>query len=211
MHGSTSAGLAVAFAAGFAACGGDGSSNRTISADNPVAGLTQAVSQMQKAAEAATEASNRKPVPPVSYKVLLDYIPKSMGDMKADPPKGQTTSAGEWQYSQAEADYRSEDGNRQAEVGIFDYAHIPMLYMPFQMMLGMKVNTESTEGYQHSVQVGGFPAYEKWTNDSGENEVVVMVSDRFVVKASTRGVGEGSARKIVEDMDLKGLATKAGS
>ena len=79
MQGSTSAGLAVAFAAGLAACGGDGSSNRTISADNPVAGLTQAVSQMQKAAEAATEASNRKPVPPVSYKVLLDYIPKSMG------------------------------------------------------------------------------------------------------------------------------------
>jgi hypothetical protein len=35
------------------------------------------------------------------------------------------------------------------------------------------------------VQIGGFPAYEKWTNDSGENEVVVMVSDRFVVKAST--------------------------
>jgi hypothetical protein len=61
------------------------------------------------------------------------------------------------------------------------------------------------------VPIAGFPAYEKWTNSGGKSEVVVMVSDRFVVKASTRGVGEGSARKIVEDMDLKGLATKAAS
>jgi len=211
MHGSTPARLAVAFAAGLAACGGDGSSNRTVTADNPVAGLTQAVTQMQKAAEAVTGTSNRKPVPPVSFRVLIDYIPKSIGDMKAVPPKGETTTAGEWQYSQAEGNYRSEDGNRRAEVGIFDYAHIPMFYVPFQMMLNMKVNTESTEGYQHSVQIAGFPAYEKWTNSGGKSEVVVMVSDRFVVKASTRGVGEGSARKIVEDMDLKGLATKAAS
>lgn len=208
MHGSTSAAFAVALAAGLAACGGDGSANRTLTADNSLAGLTQAMTQIQKAAEGVTVAGNRKPVPPVSFKVLIDYIPKSMGDMKADPPKGETTTAGEWQYSQAEASYRSEDGNRHADVGIFDYAHIPMLYVPFQMMLKMKVNTESTEGYEHSVQIAGFPSYEKWTTNGGENEVMVMVADRFVVKASTRGLGEGSARKIVEHMDLKGLATK---
>ena len=144
MHGSTPAAFAVALAAGLAACGGDGSANRTLTADNSLAGLTQAMTQMQKAAEGVTGAGNRKPVPPVSFKVLIDYIPKSMGDMKADPPKGETTTAGEWQYSQAEANYRSEDGNRHADVGIFDYAHIPMLYVPFQMMLNMKVNTEST-------------------------------------------------------------------
>lgn len=209
MQGSTL--TAVAFAAGLAACGGDGSGNVTRTADNSLAGFTQAMTQIQKAAEGVTGASNRKPVPPVSFKVLIDYIPKSMGDMKGDPPKGETTTAGQWQYSQAEANYRSEDGNRHADVGIFDYAHIPMLYVPFQMMLNMKVNTESTEGYEHSVQIAGFPAYEKWTINGGESEVVVMVGDRFVVKTSTRGLGEGSARKIVEGMDLKGLATKASS
>ena len=46
--------LVLTLLSGLAACGGDGSSNRTVTADNPVAGLTQAVTQMQKAAEAVT-------------------------------------------------------------------------------------------------------------------------------------------------------------
>jgi hypothetical protein len=83
------------------------------------------------------------------------------------------------------------------------------LYVPFQMMLNMKVSTESTDGYERSAQIGGFPAYEKWSK-SGESEAIVMVGDRFIVKTSTRGVGEGSARKIAEDLDLKGLG-KAGN
>lgn len=201
--------LSVALIAGVAACGGDGTSKSA--SNNPFSSLTQAVSQVQKVAEGIAGASDRKPVPPVSFNVLIQYIPKSIGDLKGDPPKGETTTAASWQYSQAEADYRSGDGKRNASVGIFDYAHIPMLYVPFQMMLNMKVNTESTEGYEHSVQIGGFPAYEKWTKGTGENEVVVLVGDRFVVKTSTGGQGEGSARRIAEDMDLKGLAAKASS
>jgi hypothetical protein len=34
------------------------------------------------------------------------------------------------------------------------------------------------------------------------------VGDRFIVKSDTRGLGEGSARKIVEGLDLKRLAAK---
>lgn len=34
------------------------------------------------------------------------------------------------------------------------------------------------------------------------------IGDRFIVKADTRGLGEGAAGKIVEKMDLKGLAAK---
>jgi hypothetical protein len=194
----------VLAAAGLPSCGGDQSD--TALTNNPLSQLTAAANQLSKG---LTDAANRKPVPPVSYKQLIDYLPKGMGDMKGDPPKGETTSAGQWQYSQAEADYRNPDGSRSANVGIFDYAHIPFLYVPFQMMLNMKVSTESTDGYERSAQIGGFPAYEKWSK-SGESEAIVMVGDRFIVKTSTRGVGEGSARKIAEDLDLKGLG-KAGN
>ena len=91
--------------------------------------------------------------------------------------------------------------------GIFDYAHIPFLYVPFTMMLNMNVSTESTNGYERSTKVDGYPAFEKWNKD-GNSEMVVLVGDRFIVKAETRGLGEGSAKKIVEDIDLKGLASK---
>jgi hypothetical protein len=73
----------------------------------------------------------------------------------------------------------------------------------------MKINTESTEGYERSTQVGGFPAYEKWRKDGEENEVTTMVGERFVVTITTHGLGESSAKKIAEGMDLKGLAGKA--
>jgi hypothetical protein len=196
--------FSIVLAAGLVACGGD-QSGSTLTND-PLSQLTSAATQLSKG---LTDAANRKPVPPVSYKLLIDYLPKAMGDMKADQPKGETTTAGSWQYSQAEADYRNSDGSRSANVGIFDYAHIPFLYVPFQMMLNMKVSTESTDGYERSTQIGGFPAYEKW-GKSGDSEAIVMVGDRFIVKTSTRGVGEGSARKIAEDLNLKGLS-KAGS
>jgi hypothetical protein len=193
--------LAIALAGGGSACGDDAKPE----ANNPFAQLTAAAEQMQKAAEGFT--SNRKPVPPVAFRELMDFLPKEMPGMKADEPKGETTTAGSWQYSQAEVDFRSEDGKGRVDVGIFDYAHIPMLYVPFTMLLNMNVARESTEGYEKSVKVEGYPAFEKWSRD-GNSEIVVLVGERFIVKSDTRGLGEGSARKIIEELDLKGLAAK---
>ncbi len=192
--------LAIVLAGGVAACG-----DAKPDPNNPLAQLTAAAEQMQKAAEGFT--TNRKPVPPVAFRELIDLLPKEMAGMKADEPKGETTTAGSWQYSQAEVDFQTEDGKRSVDVGIFDYAHIPFLYVPFSMLTGMNLSTESTEGYQKSVKVAGYPAFEKW-NKNGNSEIVVLVGDRFIVKTDTRGLGEGSAKKIVEDLDLKGLAAK---
>ncbi len=192
--------LVLAICGGVLACG-----DATPDPNNPLAQLTAAASQMQKAAESMT--TNRKPVPPVAFRTLIDFLPGNIGGMKKEEPKGETTTAGSWQYSQAVVDFEAEDGKRSAEVGIFDYAHIPFLYVPFSMMLNMNVARESTEGYEKSVKVAGYPAFEKW-NRNGNSEIVVLVGDRFIVKSDTRGMGEGSARKIVEGMDLKGLAAK---
>jgi hypothetical protein len=192
--------LAIALAGGVSAC-----SDAKPEPNNPLDQLAAAAEQMQKAAEGFT--TNRKPVPPVAFGDLIDFLPEKIAGMKAEEPKGETTTAGSWQYSQAEVDFRSEDGKRKVEVGIFDYAHIPMLYVPFTMILNMNVARESTDGYEKSVKVRGYPAFEKW-DKNGNSEIVVLVGDRFIVKSETRGLGEGSAKKIVEDLDLKGLAAK---
>jgi hypothetical protein len=173
--------------------------------NNPLAQLTAAAEQMQKAAEGLT--TKRKPVPPVAFRELIDFLPEKISRLKMSEPKGETTTAGSWQYSQAEVEFRSEDGKRRAEVGIFDYAHIPMLYVPFTMILSMNVSRESTEGYEKSMKLSGYPAFEKWSRN-GNSEVVVLVGERFIVKSNTRGMGEGSARKIVESLDLTGLAAR---
>jgi hypothetical protein len=201
MNRCLSAALGLALVAGFSACG----DTAPAAGNNPLDQLTAAVDQMQKAAEGFT--SNRKPVPPIAFRELIGFLPRTVGGMKRAEPKGETTTAGSWQYSQAEVDFRSPDGKRSAEVGIFDYAHIPFLYVPFRMVLNMNVARESTEGYERSSKIAGFPGYEKWSNTGG-SEAVVLVGERFVVKTETRGVGEGSARRIVEGMNLKALAAK---
>ena len=175
-------------------------------ANNPLAQLTAAAEQMQKAAEGLTK---RKPVPPVAFRELIEFLPGRIRGMRRQEPKGETTKVGSWQYSSAEVDFRSEDGTRTLELGIFDYAHIPFLYLPFNALIGMNVAKESTEGYQRSTKIEGFPGFEEW-NRSGKSEAVVLLGNRFIVKAEARGMGEGAARRALEDMDLEGLA-KRGS
>ena len=172
--------------------------------NNPLAQFTAAAEQMQKAAEDFTK---RKPVPPVAFRELIELLPDKVAGLKRKEPKGETTSVGSWQYSQAEVDFDSEDGSRSVEVGIFDYAHIPFLYVPFNALIGMKVSTESTDGYQRSTEIEGYPGFEEW-NRSGTSEAVVLLGDRFIVKAQARGMGEGAARKVLENMDLDDLAKK---
>lgn len=191
--------LAIALTGGALACG-----QVQPDPNNPLAQFAAAAEQMKKAAEGYT---NRKPVPPVSFRELIELLPGKMAGMKREEPKGETTTAGSWQYSQANVDFRSEDGKRSADVGIMDYAHIPFLYVPFNMFLNMKVANESTEGYERSTKIDGYPAFEKWNKD-GSSEAVVLVGDRFIVKADTRGLGEGAGKKILEDMDLSDLASK---
>ncbi|HEX6668571.1 MAG TPA: hypothetical protein VF061_03370 [Gemmatimonadales bacterium] len=185
-----------------AACGGDAAPH----ADNPLAQLTAAAQQMQKAAEGFTK---RKPVPPVAFRELIEFLPDRVAGLKRAEPKGETTTVGSWQYSQAEVDFASADGSRRVDVGIFDYAHIPFLYVPFHAILGMNVAKESTDGYQRSTKIEGYPGFEEW-NRSGTSEAVVLLGERFIVKAQARGMGEGAARKVLEDMDLGGLS-KEGS
>jgi hypothetical protein len=173
-------------------------------AKSPFAQITAAAEQMQKAAEGL---ANRKPVPPVAFRELIEFLPGKIGGLKRKEPKGETTAVGNWQYSQAEVDFATGDGSRSLDVGIFDYAHIPFLYIPFNAVIGMNVSKESTDGYQRSTKIGGYPGFEEW-NRSGTSKAVVLLGDRFIVKASSRGMGEGAARKVLEGMDLKGLAKK---
>ena len=192
--------LAAGLLVSLAACTGDQSSE-----------AAQALSQLAKTANQFAEQAQKlasgtaKPVPPVSYQTLIDYLPRSVPGMKAREPKGETGSAGRWQYSQAKVEYASARGLR-AEVGIYDYAFIPFLYAPYKMALAMNVKREGTDGFERTTEVAGFPAFEQWDKGSRKSKVAVMVGERFVVTADVYGGEDGSARALARRIDLKGLA-----
>jgi hypothetical protein len=173
--------------------------------------LAQGAQQMAGAAAGMTD-KNAKPVPPVNFKKLIDYLPKNLNGMKGSEPEGQTTTAGPngvWQISAAKVRFSSEQGGVSANAEISDFARNSLLYIPYQMLKGMKINTESTSGYQRTVDFDGFPAYEEWSKSSKRSELTVLVGDRFIVHTEVDGGEEGAAKQVMEKIDLKGLAKES--
>jgi hypothetical protein len=165
-------------------------------------------SEMKEMSEMMGEdvVENREPVPPVSFKVLMNYLPTEVSGLKAEKPRGESVQWDKWTHSTANVDFRSETDNQNVRVNIYDYAYISNLYLPYQMMFKMKYERESSEGYEKSTELNGMPTFERWSEENKDNEVTVLVGKRFIVHVETNDMPEGSARKVAEGMNLSGLA-----
>ena len=152
---------------------------------------------------------NKEPVPPLSFKVLMNYLPKEVSGMTSEKPHGETVQWEKWNHSTADVRFSNQSGEQSVKVNIFDYAYINNLYLPYQMMFKMKFERETSDGYEKATKLNDNPAFERWTKESKDNEVTVLVGKRFIVQVETDGMPEGSARKIAEGMDLSGLASES--
>ncbi len=200
--------LALLAATVFAACGG----NEEKASEDEKSSLEQLADAADEMAQAAEEAATgtteqREPEPAVSFRVLIQYLPESFLDLETKGPEGESASYGNWQFSQASVKFTGME-NASAEVQIFDYAYIPMLYAPFRMMWKMNYNRESSKGYERTTEIAGYPAVEKWAIDSERAEVTVLVGDRFIVTTKSRKMPEGTPRQLLDDMDLPKLAAE---
>lgn len=172
--------------------------------------LSEAAKQMEKSAEQMNQSltGDRKPEPPVSFKVLIEFLPKNIDGLKAEPPTGESSAMGEWKFSNAKAEFSSEDGSKSVNVEINDFAYIQMLYMPYQLMLNMNYSRESTSGYERSTKIAGYPGFEKWEAESKNGEATVVVGQRFIVVVRTRGMDDGAAKTILQSIDLNSLSSQ---
>ncbi len=177
--------------------------------------MQQAAENMEKAAKGIEKTAkdmekmeNKEPVPPVHFTKLLEYLPKDAYGLNAEEPEGETGQMGEWKYSTVSARFSDGKGVKSAEVSIFDYAHIQMMYVPYMMLYNMGFAKESTKGYERSTKILDFPAFEKWEKSDKSEEVHAMVADRFIVMVKTRGFDAGQGKALLEKIDLKKLSTE---
>ncbi len=191
------------------ACGGDGEQKSELdklaeAAEN----MGKAAEEMGKSAEemATGATADVEPQPAVSFRVLMDYLPEEFHSLETDGAEGETMTMGNWNYSQAKIRFRGE--REQANVDIFDYAYIPMLYSSFRMMWKMKYAKESSSGYERTTEIEGFPAIEKWKESNETGEITVLVGDRFIVTVKTSWIGEDATRELLDSIDLKSLANE---
>lgn len=190
------------------ACGGDGEQKSELDKLTETAeNMGKAAEEMGKAAEdmATGTSDDTEPQPAVSFRVLMDYLPEEFKDLERGEPEGESMTMGKWTYSKADISFRGNDGE-YADLQIFDYAYIPMLYSSFRMAWKMNYNKESSRGYERTAEIRGYPAVEKWTEKSQKAELNVLVGDRFIVTVKTRGMPESAARELLGKVDLQSLA-----
>jgi hypothetical protein len=169
-------------------------------------GMKKAAKGLQETAKEMEEMEEMEPVPPVHFSKLIEYLPIEAYGLIRDEPTGETSQMGEWRFTSVTVKFKSEDRKQQIEVNIYDYAYISTMYLPYKMMWSMGFNKESTSGYERSIELDGYPAFESWKKKSLRETITVLVGKRFVVKTTARGMEEGQAKDLTTSIGLTALA-----
>ena len=149
--------------------------------------------------------SGEEDLGPVSYKVLLSFLPGDPSGWEGDDPYGQTLSFGEGEFSAASKTYTKSgtDGEITADVMITDYATD---MMGWNGVWGGQFEWESTEGYAKSGTLQGFASWEAYDKESNDYTTLVGLNDRLIVMVSTNG-DKDTMDTFLGSIDLEGMSS----
>jgi hypothetical protein len=140
---------------------------------------------------------------PVPYESLVAFVPEIPGWTRSEP-RGENLSR-PIAYARAEARYTQ--GTSRVRLEIIDTALSQILIAPVSMFLAAGYAERSTDGFKRAATIGGHPGAEDWNTRSRRGEVMVLVANRFLVKARGDDVtGVEVVRQAVEAVDLGKLA-----
>ena len=165
---------------------------------------------IQKALELGKEIGNansdtaveQEPVAPISFKDLLEHLPKPPQGWTAKEPMGETTSIGSYGISQVSQTYSQAD--KIITVTIFDWAFNSSLYTPF--LLTTKFSQESTEGYNKGIKIGDIPGREEYRYQSRQGSLNLLLDSRFFVRIDGDAIEEQELREWWSKIDRHSLS-----
>ncbi len=149
----------------------------------------------------------------VGFRELLGLLPQSAPGLVRQEPSGETTDAMGVQISEASVAFcEGDDYKTCVHVQIQDFG--PSIgglgAMPFGVWANATFNRESTDGFERTTKIGGYPAQETFSESAGISNIEVLVANRFLVSAGGTQAFD-VVRALVERVDLAGLAAKAGN
>ena len=168
---------------------------------NPFGALQKILEFSKKINLSSKEAKNKEPVDPVSFKELIEYLPKPPQGWRAEKPSGQTNSLGGYSISQVDRAYSK--GNKSIKVSIYDWAFNSALYTPF--LLATEFSQESTEGYNKGIKIGDIPGREEYTYASQTGSLNLLVNSRFLVQIDGNNIEDTELREWWQRMDRQSL------
>ena len=144
------------------------------------------------------------------YATLQGYLPEIEGFMKRGGPKGsQMNIPGMGSWSQAEQGY--ESGEKSVDVTMMDYNGAAGAFMGATTLYRMGFSQEDDQKKSQSSDLGvkGVGAYETVYKQSPRAELIVIVSDRFLIQMEADGTNDVELlKKAARSMKLEELAGK---
>lgn len=153
---------------------------------DPFGALSAIASMGSELGELQKDLENAPAVDPQHFSELIKALPEPPNGWAAADPKGETTSMGNIQISQASRVYTEEDGDGRVEVKISDWAFHKMIYMPF--ILASKISTESTDGYEKGITVGDDPGREEYKTNQQRGSRQILYHKRYHVQTDIRNL-----------------------
>lgn len=142
-------------------------------------------------------------VDPVAFERLMTALADVPGWVRADL-QGEEHST-PVPYSVARARYTQERG--QVTVEVIDTGLSQLLLTPYAMFLAPGFEERTASGVTRAFRFNGSPAFEDWNGESGRGEMVVVVRERFLVKAAGAPLPDlEPVRQVLGGLDLALLA-----
>jgi len=139
----------------------------------------------------------------VDFRTLRDLLPEGLDDMERVDASGERAGVAGFSFSQAEGEYRSDDGERRISLQVVDGGGVAQMTMLGATWMRMDFDRESTDGYERTTEFEGYPAFEKMrTGDRPRSELSFVVADRFLVTANGQNVEMDELKDAVRDIDL---------
>lgn len=145
-------------------------------------------------------------VEPVHFSKLLPFLPDNVNGYVAGKPEGSTTSAMGFKLTGVSRVYHkgAENSEETAIVKITDGAGNQFFAAAHAM--AAKFSNETSAGYEKGFTLDGYPAIEKYSNESKDGSLSVFVADRYLVEIDASNLDSAALQEWWKRIDSKKLA-----
>jgi hypothetical protein len=162
---------------------------------SPQEAAQKAVEEMQKQMSGDGEAKEV-----IDFRKLKEQLPAELNGMERVSHTGEKVGAMGFKMSTAKAEY--QDGERELEINLIDYAGLGMAKMGLAAWATAEVDRETDSGYERTTTINGYKAFEEYDRNTKNGKISILAGDRYIVTIEGQNVEEGAMREALEALDL---------
>jgi hypothetical protein len=151
-------------------------------------------------------ATAQQVIEPVHFSKLVPFLPDKVEGFVAEKPGGSTSSAVGFSLTEVSRTYHkgTDDAEEKVTVRITDGTGNQ--FFAAAHAAATQFSKETPEGYEKGFTVDGSPAVEKYTNESKEGTLTVLVAGRYLVEITVTRLESAVMQEWWKKIDAKKLA-----